>query len=160
MRFLSQVLTLNAGSLRVWQAIKKLNKNEIGKTEYTIIKSYIKKFRGHFTKIIKVNKLKYILIQHDDSAHSLSKDEQFEGALTSPKIPLILTIPRSKEENEEYNSLNTNFSNRINEIEESAMASSAIAKDDKVVDIEDEDLNENKKRVVKNQGSRDNPDRV
>ncbi|GBC52906.2 hypothetical protein GLOIN_2v1874621 [Rhizophagus irregularis DAOM 181602=DAOM 197198] len=125
------VLTLNAGSLRVWQAIKKLNKNEIGKTE-----------------------------QHDDSAHSLSKDEQFEGALTSPKIPLILTIPRSKEENEEYNSLNTNFSNRINEIEESAMASSAIAKDDKVVDIEDEDLNENKKRVVKNQGSRDNPDRV
>jgi hypothetical protein len=89
---------------------------------------------------------------NDDSAHSLSKDEQFEGALTSPKIPLILTIPRSKEENEEYNSLNTNFSNRINEIEESAMASSAIAKDDKVVDIEDEDLNENKKRVVKIRG--------
>ncbi|POG73096.1 uncharacterized protein OCT59_028550 [Rhizophagus irregularis] len=98
--------------------------------------------------------------RRDGQELEMKSQDEIIGALTSPKIPLILTIPRSKEENEEYNSLNTNFSNRINEIEESAMASSAIAKDDKVVDIEDEDLNENKKRVVKNQGSRDNPDRV
>ncbi|PKK77947.1 hypothetical protein RhiirC2_770748 [Rhizophagus irregularis] len=52
----------------------------------------------------------------NDSAHPPSEDEQFEDALASPKLLAISTVPKSKEELEDYNKLNNGFSTRINEI--------------------------------------------
>ncbi|RGB38861.1 hypothetical protein C1646_755183 [Rhizophagus diaphanus] len=40
-------------------------------------------------------------------------DEQFEDALTSPKLTAISTISRSKEEHDNYNNLNNEFSKRL-----------------------------------------------
>ncbi|CAB4433158.1 unnamed protein product [Rhizophagus irregularis] len=40
-------------------------------------------------------------------------DEQFEDALTNPKLTAISTIPRSKEEHDNYNNLNNEFSKRL-----------------------------------------------
>ncbi|GBC48025.2 hypothetical protein GLOIN_2v1776888 [Rhizophagus irregularis DAOM 181602=DAOM 197198] len=42
-----------------------------------------------------------------------SEDEQFEDALTNPKISAVSTIPRSKEEHENFHNLNSEFSERM-----------------------------------------------
>lgn len=44
------------------------------------------------------------------------EDEQFEGALASPKLLAVLTLPRIKEKHEDYNKLNSEFSERIGKI--------------------------------------------
>ncbi|PKC12349.1 hypothetical protein RhiirA5_410921 [Rhizophagus irregularis] len=45
-----------------WQAYRKLDKEEIEKKDDEIIKDYNKTFGGHFAKLIRINKIKYILI--------------------------------------------------------------------------------------------------
>lgn len=45
-----------------WQAYRKLNKEEFAKREDDIIKKLNMEYGGHFAKVIKINKIKYILI--------------------------------------------------------------------------------------------------
>ncbi|RGB37892.1 hypothetical protein C1646_756312 [Rhizophagus diaphanus] len=88
----------------------------------------------------------------------MGKDEQFIDAPTSPKLSaaLISTVPRSKEEHENYNKLNGEFSERIEKINDSTLATSS--KSNKDTEMEKDNLNENKKRVATDQGNRDDFD--
>lgn len=45
-----------------WQVVKKLEESEVSKEDCLLIKEYIGIYKGHFVKIIKVNKIKYILM--------------------------------------------------------------------------------------------------
>ncbi|CAB4409352.1 unnamed protein product [Rhizophagus irregularis] len=45
-----------------WQAYRKLDSKETELKEHEIIKKYNAKFGGHFAKVIKINKINYILI--------------------------------------------------------------------------------------------------
>ncbi|RGB28122.1 hypothetical protein C1646_673465 [Rhizophagus diaphanus] len=45
-----------------WQAYRKLDEKDNEKNDFIIVKEYIKNHGGHFAKIIKINKIKYILI--------------------------------------------------------------------------------------------------
>ncbi|PKY34094.1 hypothetical protein RhiirB3_453508 [Rhizophagus irregularis] len=108
--------------------------------DYTIIKDHIRKYGGHFAKIIKINKVKYILmyfkneqdlfkatydsVMNEDLGKGLQikrqdeiigkdgNEEQFVDASTSPKVS---TVP-SNEVVKKFNQLNLKFSNHINMI--------------------------------------------
>lgn len=54
-----------------WQAFKKLNEEESNKTEYVLLKLFNLKYGGHFSKIIKVNKIKYILMYFNNESDLL-----------------------------------------------------------------------------------------
>ncbi|PKC56281.1 hypothetical protein RhiirA1_474226 [Rhizophagus irregularis] len=71
-------------------------------------------------------------------------DEQFEDALASPTISLVLTVP-SKNVVEKFNQLNNDFSERINKI--SGKEETQTKGKDKATESELEKVNENKKRV-------------
>jgi hypothetical protein len=45
-----------------WQAYQKIIEVHSGKKDHEIMKAFNSKFGGHFSKIIKINKVKYILI--------------------------------------------------------------------------------------------------
>ncbi|PKY55033.1 hypothetical protein RhiirA4_474229 [Rhizophagus irregularis] len=45
-----------------WQAYRKLNEEENKNKDYDVLKTNKLKYGGHFSKIIKVNKIKYILM--------------------------------------------------------------------------------------------------
>ncbi|CAB4438039.1 unnamed protein product [Rhizophagus irregularis] len=79
-----------------------------------------------------------------DSATSLLEDEQFEGALANPKLLAVLTLPRSKEKHEDYNKLNSEFSERIGKINANEATTSSSG--DKSVEQKDEDNNMNEIR--------------
>ncbi|PKY25352.1 hypothetical protein RhiirB3_440258 [Rhizophagus irregularis] len=124
-------------------------------------------YGGHFAKIIKINKFKYILsdllkaiykstMEEDmgkglqmkgqdeiigkngvltklrgrdvtsEGVYHISEDKQFIDAPTSPKLSaaLVSTVPRSKEERENYNKLNEEFSERIEKINDGTLATS------------------------------------
>uniref|UniRef100_U9U651 Uncharacterized protein n=1 Tax=Rhizophagus irregularis (strain DAOM 181602 / DAOM 197198 / MUCL 43194) TaxID=747089 RepID=U9U651_RHIID len=53
-----------------WQAYKKLNEESM-KKEHEIIRDYNKNLGGHFAKIIKINKIKYILIYFNNESDLL-----------------------------------------------------------------------------------------
>ncbi|RGB37224.1 hypothetical protein C1646_757179 [Rhizophagus diaphanus] len=123
-----------------WQAVKILDEKERAEAEFTIIKNYIVQYRGHFAKIIKMNKVKYILIYFNNEKDLLiavysstmdedlgkglqmkgkdeiigkdsnftkrryrnstkenaqPEDEQFEDALTSPKLNAVSIVLRT-----------------------------------------------------------------
>ncbi|CAB4446729.1 unnamed protein product [Rhizophagus irregularis] len=82
--------------------------------------------------------------------------EQFEDALISPKLSAVLIVPRSKEEHANYNNLNNGFSERLDKISNEVIATSS--KKLKAVDLESDELNENKKRVVTHQVDRADSD--
>ncbi|RGB29988.1 hypothetical protein C1646_765927 [Rhizophagus diaphanus] len=120
-----------------WQAVKTLDDKEIGEQDFIWLKNILKdteaiykstmeeeigkglqmkgqdEIIGKDGKFIKLRCGNSIV---QDNALPLSEDEQFEDALTSPKLKAISTVPRSKEEHENYNNLNTEFSKRMNEI--------------------------------------------
>ncbi|EXX75666.1 uncharacterized protein OCT59_009081 [Rhizophagus irregularis] len=89
----------------------------------------------------------------NDGAHASSEDEQFEDAPQSPKLSAVSTVPRSKEELENFDKLNNTFSERINQL--NVNESTKGPSDDKALELENDNLNENKKHVVTSQGSRD-----
>jgi hypothetical protein len=165
------------------------------------------KYGGHFSKIIKINKIKYVLIYFNNESDLLKaiyistmKENNIEDALKIKsqdelignngtykkrfginrfKIPqqntkdkfvdaptdLISTIPRTLEEHEELDTLNTNFKGRLEELSKTPSLPSIKGKK-KVVDISDDDdddkeetENKNKKRVVRKQGEREDSDK-
>ncbi|PKC07507.1 hypothetical protein RhiirA5_418132 [Rhizophagus irregularis] len=91
-----------------WQAVKKLDDKECGAVADERTRRDHRKERV-FTKLRYRNST-------SDSATSLVEDEQFEGALASPKLLAVLTLPRIKEKHEDYNKLNSEFSERIGKI--------------------------------------------
>ncbi|PKY58618.1 hypothetical protein RhiirA4_480687 [Rhizophagus irregularis] len=112
-----------------WQAYRKLDSKETELKEHEIIKKYNAKFGGHFAKVIKINKINYILIyfnnendllkaiynstmEEDDINRGLKIKSQDEDA----KSDILSAIPRTEEEHAELDALNNNFSNRLNEI--------------------------------------------
>jgi hypothetical protein len=86
------------------------------------------------------------------SVTSVSEDEQFEDALSSPKMFILSMIPRSKEEHEEFNNMNNEFSERSNKLEKKK----EVLEETKIMDKDN--ANENKKRVVTTQGRRKDSD--
>jgi hypothetical protein len=62
-------------------------------------------------------------------------------------------VPRNKEELENFGKLNNTFSERINQL--NVNESTKGPSDDKALELENDNLNENKKRVVTSQGSRE-----
>uniref|UniRef100_U9U557 Uncharacterized protein n=1 Tax=Rhizophagus irregularis (strain DAOM 181602 / DAOM 197198 / MUCL 43194) TaxID=747089 RepID=U9U557_RHIID len=94
-----------------YQAVKKLNDQENEKNEYTIIKDCIKKYDGHrhFAKIIKINTVKYILMYFND------EQELFKATYDSA-MNKDLNALTSKEVVDKFNQLNSDFSNRIENI--------------------------------------------
>jgi hypothetical protein len=54
-----------------WQAYKKLDDTENKKTEHVLLKLYNLKYGGHFSKVIKVNKNKYILMYFNNESDLL-----------------------------------------------------------------------------------------
>ncbi|PKY52296.1 hypothetical protein RhiirA4_469847 [Rhizophagus irregularis] len=87
-----------------------------------------------------------------------SEDEQFEDALTSPKLNAVSIVLRSKEEHENYNNLNNEFSKRMKEISNNEKETSSKTCDKDNVDSEDDNLNENKKHIMKSQSVREHAD--
>ncbi|CAB4444408.1 unnamed protein product [Rhizophagus irregularis] len=72
--------------------------------------------------------------------------------LTSPKLSAVSTVSKSKEEIENYDKSNKDFSDRINKINNDEVAT--VSKSNRVAEPESEDkLNEYKKRVVTSQGN-------
>ncbi|PKB93411.1 hypothetical protein RhiirA5_441356 [Rhizophagus irregularis] len=49
-----------------WQAYKKLDDKEKDILDFTLIKDYIGKYGGNFAKVIKINKIKFILIYFNE----------------------------------------------------------------------------------------------
>ncbi|PKC11643.1 hypothetical protein RhiirA5_373694 [Rhizophagus irregularis] len=86
------------------------------------------------------------------SVTSVSEDEQFEDALSSPKMFILSMIPRSKEEHDEFNNMNNEFSERLNKLEKKK----EVLEETKIMDKDN--ANENKKRVVTTQGRRKDSD--
>ncbi|EXX54398.1 uncharacterized protein OCT59_016431 [Rhizophagus irregularis] len=72
--------------------------------------------------------------------HTTSKDK-FVNALSGS----LSTIPRSKEEHEELDDLNNKFSERLDKIEKKK---EEITTEEIVTTVEEDKVNENKKRVV------------
>ncbi|PKK67296.1 hypothetical protein RhiirC2_835706, partial [Rhizophagus irregularis] len=68
---------LNATAIKKryeWQAYKKIdNVDDLKKKDEEIIKEYIKIFGGHFAKIIKINKIKYILMYFNNENELLKR---------------------------------------------------------------------------------------
>lgn len=51
---------LDAGQIKKrysWQAYKKLDEKDKKRTEYEVVKKFVKTYGGHFAKVIKINKL-------------------------------------------------------------------------------------------------------
>ncbi|PKC05950.1 hypothetical protein RhiirA5_378221 [Rhizophagus irregularis] len=94
-----------------------------------------------------------VFVTTNDGAHASLEDEQFEDARQSPKLSAVSTVPRSKEELENFDKLNKTFNERINQL--NVNESTKGPSDDKALELENDNLNENKKRVVTSQGSRD-----
>ncbi|PKC67485.1 hypothetical protein RhiirA1_393676 [Rhizophagus irregularis] len=186
-----------------WQAYKKFN-DLPGMPEYENLKTMNQKYGGHFSKIIKINKIKYILIYFnnendllkaiykstmdevnmEDGLKIKSQDELIgengtykkRFGINRFKIPQqkkkdefveaptdhISTIPRTLEEHEELDNLNTTFKGRLEELEKTPTLPSNKGKK-KAVEISDDDneekTNKNKKRVVRKQGERENSDK-
>ncbi|PKY34230.1 hypothetical protein RhiirB3_453751 [Rhizophagus irregularis] len=155
-----------------WQAYKKLGEKDEKSTDYEIVKNFIGQYDGHFAKVIKIFKIKYILIYFNNERDTLeaiyrstmdedmeylataatSKCDNFVDAQSSP----LSTIPRSKEEHEELDNLNSNFTSRLEEITVNKGKASV-----KTTDLETtgkDDVNKNKKHVVTTQGRRDDSD--
>ncbi|PKB97460.1 hypothetical protein RhiirA5_433118 [Rhizophagus irregularis] len=185
-----------------WQAYKKFI-DLPGRSEYEGIKAENSKYAGHFSKIIKINKIKYILIYFNNESDLLraiykstmeednmenglkikSQDELIsengsykkrfginkfdlpqkpkDGFVDAP-TDLISTIPRSSEEHEELDNLNNNFKERLEELKMTTTATTQRKGKKKVTELSDNDVeemkNENKKRVVRKQGERENSD--
>ncbi|PKY18610.1 hypothetical protein RhiirB3_431447 [Rhizophagus irregularis] len=72
-----------------------------------------------------------------------------EDALTSSELNAVSIVLRSKEEHKNYNNLNNEFSKRMKEISNNEKATSSRTCDKDNVDSEDDNLNENKKRIMK-----------
>ncbi|PKY37722.1 hypothetical protein RhiirA4_450620 [Rhizophagus irregularis] len=87
-----------------WQAYKKLGEKDKKSTDYEIVKKFIGQYGGRFAKI------------HHGRRYGVptatSKGDNFVDAQSSP----LSTIPRSKEEHEELDNLNSNFTSRLEEI--------------------------------------------
>ncbi|CAB5375836.1 unnamed protein product [Rhizophagus irregularis] len=81
-----------------------------------------------------------------------------EDALTSSKLNAVLIVLRSKEEHENYNNLNNEFSKRMKEISNNEKTTSSRTCDKDNVNSEDDNLNENKKRIMKSQCVREHAD--
>ncbi|PKY61271.1 hypothetical protein RhiirA4_486019 [Rhizophagus irregularis] len=123
---------------------------------------------GSFRQDYQINKVRYILIYINNEKdllqaiytstmeEEMGKGEQFEDALISPKLSAVLIVPRSKEEHANYNNLNNGFSERLDKISNEVIATSS--KKLKAVDLESDELNENKKRVVTHQVDRADSD--
>ncbi|PKY50011.1 hypothetical protein RhiirA4_466241 [Rhizophagus irregularis] len=121
---------------------------------------YNKKYGGHFAKIIKIDKIKYILIYFNSEKdllqaiykstmdEDIGKGLQMKGrkSVDAPSDPLS-TIPRSKEEHEMLDDLNNKFSERLEIIEKTIDDSTKSDKKKKSILIEDE-INGNK-RVIR-----------
>jgi hypothetical protein len=189
-----------------WQAYKRYNELP-GTPEYTALKTMNTQYGGHFSKIIKINKIKYVLIYFNNEKDLLkaiykstmeetnmenglkiksqdeligengtykkrfginrfkipqqNKKDEFVDAPTDP----ISTIPRTLEEHEELDTLNSTFKERLEELSIKPNLPSNKGKK-KVVEISDDDddkeekkTNKNKKRVVQKQGERENSDK-
>ncbi|PKK55509.1 hypothetical protein RhiirC2_802219 [Rhizophagus irregularis] len=155
-----------------WQAYKKLGEKDKKSTDYEIVKNVIGQYDGHFAKVIKIFKIKCILIYFNNERDTLeaiyrstmdedmeylataatSKGDNFVDAQSSP----LFTIPRSKEEHEELDNLNSNFTSRLEGITVNKGKASV-----KTTDLETtgkDNVNKNKKHVVTTQGRRDDSD--
>ncbi|UZO06237.1 uncharacterized protein OCT59_026567 [Rhizophagus irregularis] len=160
------------------------------------------KYGRLFSKIIKINKIKYILIYFNNEKDLMkaiynstmeeinmenglkikSQDELIAENGTYKKrfsinkfaIPqkskdgfvdattdLISTVPRTTEEHDELDNLNNKFKERLDELETTTATIQRKGKK-KATELLDDDVeetkNENKKRVVRKQGERENSD--
>ncbi|PKK58319.1 hypothetical protein RhiirC2_796507 [Rhizophagus irregularis] len=142
--------------------------------DHEIIKKYNVEFGGNFVKVIKINKIKYILIyfnNENDLMKAIYDSTMIEDkiGINSFKVPtqtkskdkfvdaksdILSTIPTTEEEHIELDELNNNFSERLEKI---GKTSSLPRKKDKKVEEEDK-VNKNKKRVVTTQGQREDSD--
>uniref|UniRef100_U9TQF4 Uncharacterized protein n=4 Tax=Rhizophagus irregularis TaxID=588596 RepID=U9TQF4_RHIID len=148
-----------------WQAYKKLNKEESEKRDYEVIKEYNKVLGGHFVKAIYKSTMDDDLgkgLQMKSQDELIGKDGTYKKrfGINRFKVPTqtkrkdefvdaqsdpISTIPRTEEEHEELDSLNNNFSNRLDKV--SKIPSLPNEKGKKKEEDKDK-INENKKRVV------------
>ncbi|PKY52258.1 hypothetical protein RhiirA4_469775 [Rhizophagus irregularis] len=138
-----------------WQAFKKLE-DQSNVKEYAILKLYNLKYGGHFSKIIKINKIKYILIYFNNESDFLKaiykstmEEDVGKGLQMKGQDELIDENGTTLEEHEELDNLNNNFKERLEKIEKSS--SLPVTKDKrKAEDTEDLDdkTNGNKKRIV------------
>ncbi|PKY25284.1 hypothetical protein RhiirB3_440168 [Rhizophagus irregularis] len=147
-----------------WQAYKKFN-DLPGMPKYENLKTMNQKYGGHFSKIIKINKIKYILIYFNNendllkAIYKSTMDERWvEDKNAKPPTDHISTIPRTLKEHEELDNLNSTFKGRLEELEKMPTLPSNKGKK-KAVEISDDDneekTNKNKKRVVRKQGERE-----
>ncbi|PKY28730.1 hypothetical protein RhiirB3_445049 [Rhizophagus irregularis] len=184
-----------------WQGYKKFI-DLPGRPEHEGLKAANLKYGGLFSKIIKINKIKYILIYFKDEKdlmkaiyNSTMEEENMENGLkiksqdelitengtykkrfginkfNIPQKPkdgfvdattdLISTVPRTSEEHDELDNLNNKFKERLDELKTTTTTTQKKGKK-KVTELSDDDdeemKNENKKRVVRKQGERENSD--
>ncbi|PKY56072.1 hypothetical protein RhiirA4_549063 [Rhizophagus irregularis] len=157
-----------------WQAYRKLDKEELDKKDEEIIKDYNAALSGHFAKVIKINKIRYILMESlkiklqdeligDNGTYkpqrginrfkvptqTISKDK-FVDARTE----LLSTIPRTEEEHRELDDLNNNFSGRLEDLDKNKR----LPEEKRTKTEDKEEYNKNKKRVVTTQGHRKESD--
>ncbi|PKC56590.1 hypothetical protein RhiirA1_473777 [Rhizophagus irregularis] len=74
-----------------WQAYRKLDIEELEKKDEEIIKNYNATFGGHFAKVIKINKFKYILIyfnNENDLLNAIYRSTMVEDLGKGLKIKL------------------------------------------------------------------------
>ncbi|EXX68037.1 uncharacterized protein OCT59_000195 [Rhizophagus irregularis] len=74
-----------------WQAYRKLDIEELEKKDKEIIKNYNATFGGHFAKVIKINKFKYILIyfnNENDLLNAIYRSTMVEDLGKGLKIKL------------------------------------------------------------------------
>jgi hypothetical protein len=148
--------------------------------EFNVVKDYVEKYGGHFAKIIKINKIKYILIYFNNendlmqAIYRSTIDELIwgKGLIMKNQDELIGTEgtykkrigvnrfkvpmqPTSKgEKSNLIFNLNNNFSERLEYLNKNENLP-----DTKDKQTEDKDkINKNKKRVVTTQGRREDSD--
>ncbi|CAB4442377.1 unnamed protein product [Rhizophagus irregularis] len=144
-----------------WQAFKKLNEEESNKTEHVLLKLFNLKYDvgkglqmksqdeligdgGTYKKRFGINRFKL-------------PQQMAKNKVVDARTDQISTIPRTLEEHEELDALNSSFKGRLEDIASGSSLPSAKGKK-KVEDIDEneERINKNKKRIVSKQGEREN----
>ncbi|PKY54407.1 hypothetical protein RhiirA4_473211 [Rhizophagus irregularis] len=143
--------------------------------EFNVVKDYVEKYGGHFVKIIKINKIKYILIYFNNENDMLqaiyrsTMDEDIGKGLQMKSQEELIgkdgldygvyrkrlesTNLANKEEHGKLGDLNNKFSERLDK-----MTNKTNQEEKGTTSTEQDEVNENKKCVVTAQGRKDDSD--
>ncbi|PKY60342.1 hypothetical protein RhiirA4_483931, partial [Rhizophagus irregularis] len=159
-----------------WQAYQKIKEVHLEMKDHEILKNFNSKFGGHFSKIIKINKVKHILIyfnNENDLLNAIYKSNMEENIGEGLKIKsqdeLIggdngtykkrfginrFKIPqqtKTQEEHDELDNLNENFKERLEEVNKEEERKPDYKGKKKALEISDDDKIEEKTNNNKSQ---------